>query len=162
MKQRKTIVPVAHFIVRLTSLLFAFSLLFSCKARQGESIRLNGTWQLLSGTTITRGVSAVTDYTKGKMMIKIINDSHFAFLSHDLNPPKDSSNHFDAGGGSYSLTGDQYIEHLDYYTDHNWEGKPFTFTVSIKDDTLIQRGIEKVENENINREIIEKYIRVKE
>ena len=53
-------------------------------------------------------------------------------------------------GGSYTLNGDQYTEHLDFYSDHNWEGKPFTFTVTIKDDTLTQRGLEKVENENID------------
>ena len=104
----------------------------------------------------------MTDYTKGQHMIKIINDSHFAFLSHSVNAPKDSSNNFDAGGGSYTLTGDQYVEHLDYYKDRNWEGKPFTFTVSIEGDTLIQQGIEKVEKEGIERKIIEKYVRTKE
>jgi hypothetical protein len=146
----------------LISLLFASAFLFSCTNQPATSIRLNGTWQLLSGTEITKGVAVVTDYTKGQKMIKIVNDSYFAFLKHDLGSPKDSSNHFDAGGGSYTLNGDQYIEHLDYYSDRNWEGKPFTFTVSIDKDTLVQRGIEKVENEGIEREIIEKYIRVKQ
>ena len=94
-------------------------------------------------------------------MIKIINASSFAFLKHDLNPPKDSSNHFDAGGGSYTLTGDQYTEHLDYYSDRNWEGKPFSFTVSLVNDTLVQRGREKVDSAGIDREIIERYVRVK-
>ena len=139
-----------------TICLIAF-LLFSCK----PSPRLNGTWRMVSGTTITRGVATVTDYTKGQEMIKILNDSHFAFLHHDTDPPKDSSNHFDGGGGSYTLSGDQYTEHLDYYGDHNWEGKSFTFTVSIKGDTLTQRGMEKLEKEGIEREIIERYVRVK-
>jgi hypothetical protein len=136
------------------------ALLISCSSKSG-SINLNGTWRLISGTTITKGVSEVTDYTKDQSMIKIINNTHFAFLKHKLGVAKDSSNQFDAGGGSYTLNGDQYTEHLDYYSDKNWEGKPFTFTVSIVNDTLIQRGIEKVENENINREIIEKYLLVK-
>ncbi len=124
-------------------------------------LNLNGTWQLVSGTTITKGVSATTDYTKGQRMIKIINGSHFAFLRHDINPPKDSSNHFDAGGGSYTLKGDKYTEHLDYYSSKNWEGKAFDFTVKLSGDTLIQQGLEKVESENINRTIIEKYLKVK-
>ncbi len=144
----------------LTSFLLA-ALLISCNSKPG-SINLNGTWRLISGTTITKGVSEVTDYTKDQSMIKIINNTHFAFLKHKLGVAKDSSNQFDAGGGSYTLNGDQYTERLDYYSDKNWEGKPFTFTVSIVNDTLIQRGIEKVENENINREIIEKYLLVKE
>ena len=93
-------------------------------------------------------------------MIKIINNSHFAFMQHDLNTPKDSSNNFDAGGGRYTLTGDQYTEHLDYYKDRNWEGKTFSFTVSIQNDTLTQKGIEKVDKEGIDRIIIEKYVRL--
>jgi hypothetical protein len=148
--------------MKLIILLFALSLLVSCNNESKKGIQLVGTWQLISGTTITKGVSSVTDYANGKRMIKVINDSHFAFLSHDVNAPKDSVNHFDAGGGSYSLVGDQYTEHLDFYKDRNWEGKPFTFTVSINQDTLIQKGIEKVENEGIERTIIEKYVRTKE
>jgi hypothetical protein len=137
----------------------AFLLLVSCHSA-APSVPIQGTWRLFSGTTITKGDTVFTDYTKEASMIKIINASHFAFLKHDLNPPKDSFNHFDAGGGSYTLTGDQYAEHLDYYSDRNWEGKPFSFTVSIVNDTLIQRGIEKVEKEGVNREIIERYVRV--
>lgn len=140
--------------------LLPFFLFVSCKPQADQALRLNGTWRLVSGTTITRGVDSVTDYTKETNMIKIINDSHFAFLKHDLHPPKDSSNHFDAGGGSYTLTGDRYTEHLDYYADRNWEEKTFLFTVSIHNDTLIQRGMEKVEKEGVDREIIERYVRV--
>jgi hypothetical protein len=124
-------------------------------------IRVVGTWQLISATTITKKDTVFTDYTKNQSMIKIINETHFAFLSHDLNSSKDSSNHFDAGGGGYTLNGDQYIEHLDYYNDKKWEGKTFTFTVQIKKDTLIQRGIEKVEDAGIERMIIEKYLKLK-
>lgn len=139
----------------------AAGLLLSFTIKQSSAIHLNGTWALVSGTTITKGVSTVTDYTKGQQMIKIINDTHFAFLKHDLNTQKDSSNHFDAGGGSYTLKGDQYTEHLDFYADKNWEAKTFNFTVKLKGDTLIQQGVEKVEKENIDRVIIEKYVRLK-
>ena len=144
----------------LTYLLLA-ALLPACD-RKPESIRLNGTWRLVSGTTITKGVSEVTDYTKDQSMIKIINNTHFAFLKHGIGVAKDSSNKFDAGGGNYTLQGDQYTEHLDYYNDKNWEGKTFNFTVSIHNDTLVQKGIEKVEGAGVDREIIEKYLRVGE
>lgn len=139
-------------------------ILLSCFAfinSKKSAIHLNGTWQLVSGITITKGVSVVTDYTKNNRMIKIINDTHFAFLRHDLESKKDSSNHFDAGGGSYTLNGNKYTEHLDYYVDKNWEGKSFDFTVTIKNDTLIQKGLEKVESEGIDRIIIEKYLKLK-
>jgi hypothetical protein len=134
-----------------------------CKLKNDQPglIDLNGTWQLVTGITITKGDSAITDYTKKQKMIKIINGSHFAFLKHDVNVPKDSSLNFDAGGGSYQLNGNQYTEHLDFYNDKNWEGKSFKFTVILNGDTLIQKGLEKVEGTGIDREIVEKYVRVK-
>ncbi len=75
-------------------------------------IPLQGTWKLLSGTTVEKGDSTVTNYTKDKEFIKIINDTHFAFLSHDLTKGKDSAAAFSSGGGSYSLADSQYTEHL--------------------------------------------------
>ncbi|HLX92422.1 MAG TPA: hypothetical protein VKR32_12110 [Puia sp.] len=121
---------------------------------------ISGTWQLFEGITITKGESVTTDYTKKQRMIKVINGTHFAFLKHDVDVPKDSSLNFDAGGGSYDLQGDQYTEHLDFYNDRNWQGKSFRFTISINKDTLTQKGLEKVEGTGINREIIEKYVRI--
>jgi len=146
------------------TLLFV-ALLTACQTKKEKeavlSMHLNGTWQLVTGTTITKGVSAVTDYTKNQRMLKIINDTHFAFLKHAVNTPKDSTNAFDAGGGHYTLKGDQYTEHLDFYSDKKWEGKTFTFTISIKKDTLTQKGLEKVEGTGIDWIIIEKYVKVK-
>jgi hypothetical protein len=151
--------------LKLTFLSIALMCLLSCDVKtktDDQSIHLNGTWQLITHTEITKGVSAVTDYTKGKKFLKIINDDHFAFLTHNLDVKKDSSNHFDAGGGSYTLVGNKYTEHLDFYTDKNWEGKAFDFTVTIKNDTLTQQGLEKLEKEGIERTIIEKYVKLKE
>lgn len=148
---------------KITTLLLAVSLLLAFafkKSTDNPAIKMVGTWQLITHTEITKGVSVVTDYKKTPF-IKIINDTHFAFLTHQINTPKDSSNHFDAGGGVYTLQGNKYTEHLDYYIDKNWEGKAFDFTVTMKNDTLIQQGLEKVEKENIDRIIIEKYLRLK-
>lgn len=122
---------------------------------------VQGTWKLLSGTLIEKGDTVVTDYTKTSSFIKIINETHFAFLKHDLNKGKDSSASFGAGGGSYTLTGDQYTEHLEYCNDRAWEGHDFTFTLTIANDTLVQSGVEKIEAEGIERYNIEKYIRVR-
>jgi hypothetical protein len=141
-------------------LLFAAGLfLYACtQSASATGLQLNGTWQLVSGMKIT-GKDTVP-YATDFRMIKVINDTHFAFLRHDKNPPRDSSNHFDAGGGNYTLAGNQYTEHLDYYSDRNWEGKPFTFTVELQNDTLIQTGIEKVDAAHIDHVIVEKYVRV--
>jgi hypothetical protein len=121
---------------------------------------VEGTWELISGTTITKGDTVATDYTKGQRMIKIINATHFAFLLHDTNKGKDTAI-YSSGGGTYTLSKDQYTEHLDYCSDREWEGHSFLFTVAIKDDTLIQTGIEKVESAGVDRMNIEKYKRVK-
>ncbi|WP_419800878.1 hypothetical protein [Mucilaginibacter sp.] len=151
--------------MKINQSVLSVALLFltACNPKTGpkNSIDLIGTWQLVSATTITKGDSSVTDFTKNQQMIKIINATYFAFLKHDRQSPKDSINHFDAGGGNYTLKGNQYTEHLDFYADKNWEGKSFNFTISIKNDTLTQKGIEKVEKANIDRVIIEKYVRIK-
>ena len=123
---------------------------------------LEGTWKLISGTTITGNDTTLTDYTKDQSMIKIINETHFAFLRHDLNLGKDSSAVYESGGGHYTLVGEQYTEYLDYCNHRAWEGSSFPFTVSLKNDSLIQRGIEKVDKAGIDRVITEIYTRVKE
>jgi hypothetical protein len=125
------------------------------------SLPIEGSWQLISGTLIEKGDTTLTDYTKNLSMIKILNGSHFAFMSHDLKQGKDSTAAFSAGGGRYTLNGDQYTEYLEYCNSREWEGHTFQFTVTIENDTLTQRGIEKIENLGVERLNIEKYSRIK-
>jgi hypothetical protein len=66
-----------------------------------------------------------------------------------------------AGGGRYSITGRSYTKHLEYCSARDWEGNDFTFTVTLKGNTFIQHGIEKVEAAGVNRINSETYIRVK-
>ncbi len=124
-------------------------------------IPIKGTWKLLTGTLIEKGDTVITTYSKNKSFIKIINDTHFAFLEHDLNKGKDTAVVYSSGGGRYSLQDSIYTEHLEYCSDREWEGNDFTFTITINNDTLIQSGIEKVEKTGVNRMNTEKYIRVK-
>ena len=124
------------------------------------ALPLAGTWKLIRATTIEKGDTVVTDKTKGDPFIKIINDTHFAFLQHDLTKAKGQAGVV-AGGGSYTLADSLYAEHLEYCSARNWEGNDFAFTITIKNDTLVQRGIEKVESAGVNRINIEKYVRVK-
>ncbi len=142
-------------------------LCLSCQPKTSEpeakplSLPIIGTWQLETGTLIEKGDTTITDYSKDRSFIKIINSTHFAFLLHDLNKGKDSTGIFSAGGGRYSLVDDKYIEHLEYCSDRAWEGHDFEFTLSVTEDTFVQRGIEKIESESIDRINIEKYKRVK-
>lgn len=54
-----------------------------------------------------------------------------------------------------------YTENLDYCTAREWEGNTFKFNVTIRNDTLIQTGVEKIEKSGINRLNIEKYLKIK-
>lgn len=140
--------------------LAALFVFFSCDAPGKSGLPIQGTWHLLSGTTITKNDTVVTDYTKGQKMLKIINDSHFSFLRHDLNKGQDTAI-YDGGGGIYTLKDDQYTELLEFCSHRAWEGRSFNFTVSINNDTLIQSGLEKLPDLGIDRIITEKYVRVK-
>ena len=146
-------------ILMLLAVLSLFSCVNKDAGKKGSDLNIQGTWQLVSATTIENGTSQTTDYSGKLKMIKMFNHTHFAFLKHSLNP-KDTSS-FDAGGGSYVLDKDDYTEHLEYYKNKDWEGKTFKFKLAIHKDTLIQKGIEKVEKAGVDRVIIEKYIKVK-
>lgn len=139
-------------------------LLVSCKQPQLQSQTkpIAGTWKLISGTLIEKGDTTITDYTKDLSFIKVINDTHFSFLLHDTNGGKDSTSAaYSSGGGKYDLVNDQYTEHLEYCSDRQWEGHDFSFTITIKNDTLVQQGVEEIESAGISRLNIEKYVRVK-
>lgn len=130
------------------------------KILQDDTAPIVGTWKLITGTTIHGVDTVVTDYTAGQELIKIINKTHFSFLRHDVNGGKDSSAVFVAGGGSYELKGNKYIEHLDYCNYREWEGNSFELDYKIIGDTLVTRGLEKVEALNVEHLNIEKYHRV--
>ena len=147
-------------LISISVLLLACNVKTKNNGSDQTNMPLIGTWQLISGTLIEQGDTVVTDYTGNLSFIKIINDTHFAFLKHDLAKGKESPA-FGSGGGRYSLIDSLYIEHLEYCSDREWEGNDFEFTITIRNDTLIQSGIEKVEGAGVNRLNIEKYFRVK-
>ncbi len=94
-------------------------------------------------------------------MIKMINPTHFAFFSHDLSQGADSTTKaFVAGASTYTFADSTYTEHLDYFIDREWEGNEFKFNVTIKNDTLTQKGVERIEKLGIDHIIVEKYKKV--
>lgn len=148
------------FMSKLLFILFTI-IIISCNYEQNKdrgSIPIQGTWKLLTGTLIEKGDTIITDYTKDRSFIKIINDSHFSFLNHTLR--KDTTD-FSAGGGRYDLDGNKYTEHLEYCSAKEWEGHDFNFTMILNGDTLTQQGAEKIQAQGIDRMNIEKYVRIK-
>lgn len=140
--------------------LLLFTALFGCSSKESSS-PLVGTWELISATTTEKDTTFST-FDPTHKMIKILNTTHFAFLNHAVDRTRDSSaTAFSAGGGLYTLVDSTYTEHLAYFTDKAWENHDFTFTITRSGDTLIQKGVEKIEKLGIDRVIVEKYIRVK-
>jgi hypothetical protein len=131
------------------------------KLHTNEKTAFQGTWQLSSAMVVEKGDTTTTDYGNSNSMIKIINETHFAFLNHDLNKGKDSTRLFVAGGGHYTLKGNEYTEILEYCSDREWEGHRFQFTIKVENDTLIQTGIEKVQDLGIERQNTQRYVRVR-
>lgn len=125
-----------------------------------NQLDITGTWKLVSGTTIENSDTSFTDYTKGQEAFKMINETHFVFMRHDLNKGKDSAAVYSAGGGTYSLEGNRYTEHLNYFNVREWEGNQFEFDVKIVNDTLIQSGHEKDPATGVDRIIEEKYVKI--
>lgn len=133
--------------------------LTSCTSEKKNPIE--GTWRLISAETTEKDSTFSTFNSKTKM-IKIINDSHFAFLNHDLKNGKDSTTAlYFAGGGKYTLKDSIYTENLEFFNNRDWENNKFEFVVKVQNDTLIQTGIEKVEKLGVDRVIVEKYVREK-
>lgn len=136
-------------------------LLLSVSCNNQSPLPLIGTWQLVAATS-TEGANTVSTFDPKVKMIKIINPTYFSFFSHDLNNGKDSANQsFSAGAGHYTLKDSIYTEHLEYFNQRKWEGNSFNFVIKFNGDTLIQKGVEKVEGLGIDHIIEEKYIKIK-
>ncbi|WP_183565111.1 hypothetical protein [Mucilaginibacter sp. SP1R1] len=122
---------------------------------------LIGSWHLISSKSITKGDTVVTTPPKDQEMVKIFNGTDFAFFTHDLKKGKAANPVFDSGAGTYTLVDSNYAEHLAYCNYRDWENRDFKFTVKFNHDTLVQRGIEKIDSLKINHEIIETYVKLR-
>jgi len=145
-------------------LLFIVIICYSCSVNQNKTVQNNlpiiGTWELISATS-TQNDSTVSTFDPKVKMIKIINPDHFAFFQHDLTMGKEPNPKFSAGAGKYTLVNDTYTEYLEYFIYREWENNKFEFKISIKNDTLTQQGVEKVEKLGVDHIITEKYKRLK-
>ena len=144
---------------KIISVLILMMTISACHTDKNKN-SIEGTWRLIAAEK-TEKDSTVSTFDSKTKMIKIINDSHFAFFNHDLNHGKDSSAVFFGGGGKYTLKDSIYTENLEYFNNRKWENNKFEFVVKIKNDTLIQKGIEKIEKLGVDRIITEKYVREK-
>ncbi|WP_184549939.1 lipocalin family protein [Mucilaginibacter sp. FT3.2] len=122
---------------------------------------LIGTWHLISSKSITNKDTAITTPSKDEEMVKIFNGTNFAFFTHDLLHGKTAKPVYSSGSGTYTLSGDDYTEHLAYCDARDWENRDFKFKVKFSGDTLVQTGIEKIDSLKVDHIIIETYIKLK-
>jgi hypothetical protein len=140
----------------------ALIVITACNAPVKPTSPVNGTWRMFAAKMIKGKDTTSTFPVEGQEMIKVLNDTHFAFFKHDLKHGADSAKAvYDSGAGTYTLNGGVYTENLDYCNYREWENKSFTFNLQVKGDTLIQKGIEKIEGLQVNQEIIEMYVRIR-
>jgi len=145
-------------------LLFTLVLLSSCSENKREEIKttsaekspIEGSWKLVYAD-ITENDSVQVKDLNNNDFIKIINKTHFAFFNQD----RGTSENYVAGAGTYKFDGEDYIETLDFIPTVEYRNHVFPFKVEIKGDSLIQHGHEKIEEANLDRYILEKYIRIK-
>ncbi|MEX0299538.1 MAG: lipocalin-like domain-containing protein [Kordiimonas sp.] len=124
-------------------------MILSTSAKAADII---GEWQLVSAELTIGDNSFPTFDPQTHEMIKVITDSHFMFLSKGPQRPRFSSyqpthaekvtafDNFGGGGGTYSLEGHNYTEHVKYSIFPNYEGMSLSFKVTITEDQLVQEG----------------------
>jgi hypothetical protein len=127
------------------------------KSPAAKSTPLEGTWRLV--TAEWQNVPAEWPYgntydskTSSLKMIKMFTKSHVAFSIYDQQNQK----FIMAGGGTYSLNGDKYLEKLEYYSLRGWAGhmEPVAFSYQIKGNRFYQKG--KAGNEKTVDEVYER------
>lgn len=134
-------------------LIILFTFLSCTQNKSNQSIE--GTWKMIYAEVIEND-SLKTKKLSNTTFIKIINKTHFSFFNQENN----SAKNFYPGAGYYFLKGNNYTETLTFTTINAIKNHNFSFNILIKGDTLIQSGIEKVEAIGLNRQIVEKYIRL--
>ncbi len=132
---------------------------------------LEGTWELVEA----RYTPADPGFSLAKQrQIKILNKTHWAFLSQDRSPALPASGGdagqsaaapgFSAGGGTYQLDGDTYTEHIEFFVVPKYVGTSITFKVKWDGDEWIQTGtlpLKALGMSDHDVELQERYRRIK-
>jgi len=119
-----------------------FALLVSCAVEKKNE--LEGAWEFVSGRTTTPDTTF--EYTHDDWNeIKVLTKSHWVFVGQEPNRPKfteggtdaellAAAETFNAGGGKYTLEGDTYTEHIEYFLNPNAVNVSIPFKYQLEDD----------------------------
>ena len=111
---------------------------------------LEGVWERVSGKHVSPDTT-IESIQANRRSIKVITKSHFVTVGHRQNRPKFSEGGtdsellaayqtFSANGGKYTIEGDTYTEHLEFFLNPTFENVSVSFKYQVKGDQLIISG----------------------
>lgn len=128
--QKNRLVRIAKKAVLVSAIAAALPAFSQSAPDRAKQSPLDGTWELVSGQPLP----------KGARDIKIISAGHFMFAAYDTQSGKPLY----AAGGTFTLNGNSYTEHVDFMSEKisaGMIGKEQHFTVRFEgDDAFIQTG----------------------
>ena len=109
-------------------------LLIGCN--QSTNLPHEGAWQYVSAKYVSND-TVVFEFpgTLNGSSMKIWTKNHFIFVGLFNFNSKEINSY---GGGTYTLTGNRYVENILYHTNPEFVGKKIDMLLEIKNDTLIQ------------------------
>jgi hypothetical protein len=141
-----------------------------CSSQQ--SGRLEGAWELIEAKyTPPDPAYALTEWRQ----IKVITKTHWAYLSQKRSSPKltgltndaellAAAKAFGAGGGTYTLDGDVYTEHIEFFSAPNYVSVSVPYKIKWEGDEWIQTGTFPMKSLGLgdrDQELYERYRRAK-
>jgi len=107
-------------------------------AGQTEAINLEGSWEITEKIDHDGGKTEWEPFGAGLIYQKHLTQTHFTWVGYD--PEIDEI--VGAGGGSYSLDGNVYIEHIEFFhpVSEGYLGQSIVFEAELKGDTWYHKG----------------------
>jgi hypothetical protein len=118
-------------------ILLALIAMMGCKTENKNE--LEGAWKMIYVGTMLKD-SLIGEWHPSAnaedSQIKMWTATHFAFAGNSVS---DTALVLNAGGGTYTLNGNQYEENILYHTAPTYRNTKLKLTLEIKNDTLSQK-----------------------
>jgi hypothetical protein len=145
----------------IVGLLFVLAICF-LGAQSKQTNPFEGNWELLSSTgTYPDGKGGLANATfkkdAGNYHMKLIHDNYFMFAGMEIVNGVATPSY---GYGTYSFKDNIYTENIICHVDKEAVGKSGSFEMTVKGDTLIQKGPLKIgDYKDAKFEFTETYVR---
>ncbi len=116
------------------SLVFILSACASMGTGASASNPLQGTWELVS-SRMTRGDSVMEMRSPTLRSIKVINATHFSFIT-----TRESGEFVRSAAGPYTVSGNQYTENTQASSAPGMRNQSYTFTYRVEGDLWYYSG----------------------